>query len=277
MACGTSISVNSPCTAVTGCEVDWTTVQTWTNESLLLLTTTLRRQRVIPTCVLIVGVTKSTWAAEGGKGASNCVKHLLSNSVITMIVFGWAEHLTEAMHATVLAYMWLHVHPHNTIDSGIRQQMFRICNWNWILLHCLQQLMHSWCHGHCRWCGTSYSYYRAYIGSHHMHASDIVPVFHVLPMQHGRIESSALIDKQWPTELVHNSAPCDFAARAIAIETPPMPPSAYPHALRTPFNSPITWWSRTYLPRIALLQTGTVFWTSQLLFCLLIPIPIIFL
>ena len=42
-------------------------------------------------------------------------------------------------------------------------------------------------------------------------------------------------------------APLAMADLAMAAETPPIPPSTYPHAPLMPSSSPITWCSNTYL------------------------------
>ncbi len=58
---------------------------------------------------------RSAWAAEGGEGASNCVKHLLSNSFITMTMIWQAAYLVEAMpvhNAIALMCVWLRTQPY---------------------------------------------------------------------------------------------------------------------------------------------------------------------
>ncbi len=75
---------------------------------------------------MYVSLYRSTRAAEGGKGVSNCVKHLLSNYLSAVTIFGRGTLLTEAIQVHRVysnsIHMWFRIHPYmvkNPLDSGI--------------------------------------------------------------------------------------------------------------------------------------------------------------
>ncbi len=59
------------------------------------------------------GKSRSASAIEGGEGASNCVKHLMSNYLVTMTILGQAMYLMEATHVCMYStsiHVWFRIH-----------------------------------------------------------------------------------------------------------------------------------------------------------------------